>query len=159
MRAADESVTANGSRALHRWACIQSLGTPIMLSVALPLAFDDLDPVVDRLVGNYGEDRRAQVERVVVEAWHALRSIQDSVDRRVTTERLARIELHARSETRTFVTDTDGSNDGPGPVLPAQRSQARLRAPGHGMWSVEPAVTVDHGLLWATRQRGVLECP
>src|SRR5947208_9424768 len=98
MRAADEGTSANGSRALHPWACIQSLSLPIMVSVALSPAFDDLDPVVDRLVGNYGADWRAQVERVVVEAWHALRSIQDPVDRRVTTERLARIELHARGE-------------------------------------------------------------
>ena len=92
--------------------------------MALPPAFDDLDPVVDRLVGTYGDDRRAQVERVVVEAWHALRSIQDLVDRRVTTERLARIELHARSEMSTDATGTEPLANAPGPVVPAQRTQA-----------------------------------
>ena len=102
-----------------------------MLIVTLPPAYDDLDPVVDRLVANYGDERRAQVEWAVLEAWRALRSIQDPVDRRVTAERLARIELHARAETTRHIGRTD---DELGTGLPVQRTHA------HGMWSVEPTV-------------------
>ena len=69
------------------------------MTVTVNPCVDGLDLVVERLVAAFGADRRSQVEKAVSEAWHALRTIADLTDRRVTAERLARIELHARSQT------------------------------------------------------------
>ena len=111
-----------------------------MFIVTLPPAFDGLDLVIDRLVATYGDERRALVERAVNDAWRALRSIQDPLDRRVTAERLARIELNARDETERSSTNTDAGPDAPGGGVPVQRSAAQFPIRSHGMWAIEPAV-------------------
>src|SRR5947209_5170259 len=138
-RQPETAATPIGSGVLHPGTCIQSLIAPTMFIVTLPPAFDGLDPVIDRLVANYGDERRALVERAVIEAWQALQSIQNPLDRRVTAERLARIELHARTETGRRGTHADTVEDGQEAGLPVQRTQAQLSTRSHGMWAVEPA--------------------